>query len=154
MFSPVDRSCAGLLKTRTTCRIWVSDPVAGNRRELAFSVTSLAVLVDAIAGAWAAPGVMWQLEPVSSSYGEPVITGQFESVAWIGGVAVSISGGAELAAFRLADGWNVSRRCDLASPEDPGNALDELAALIDQGPAPDDAVTTWAAETAVAPGAA
>jgi hypothetical protein len=99
-----------------------------------FGLESFAVGVDAKAAIWAKLGVVWRLEPISPNYGKPVVRGVFESVTWVGDVTVWITGEAELVTVRLADGWNVNKHYDLASPGDLEIALDELAALIAQGP--------------------
>jgi hypothetical protein len=94
--------------------------------------------------------VVWQLEPISPNYGQPVVTGAFESVIWVGDVTVWITGEAELVTVRLADGWNVNKHYDLVSRADLEIALDELAALIAQGSVSDEAVTAWDTRGAVA----
>jgi hypothetical protein len=115
-----------------------------------FGLESFAVGVDAKAAIWAKLGVVWRLEPISPNYGKPVVRGVFESVTWVGGVTAWITGEAELVTVRLADGWNVNKHYDLASPGDLEIALDELAALIAQGSVPDEAVTAWDTRGAVA----
>jgi hypothetical protein len=87
--------------------------------------------------------VRWQLKPVSTNFGKPVVSGVFESTRWIGEMTVWITGEAELVTVRLADGWNVNEHYDLASPDDLEIAFNELAALIVQGSLPDAAVTAW-----------
>lgn len=86
---------------------------------------------------------MWQLKPISSNYGKPVVMGAFESPAWIGDMIVWITGEAELGTVRLADGWNVNKHYDLVSSTDLGRALDELVALVAEGSVPDEAVTAY-----------
>ena len=112
-------------------------------QRVTFDLGSFSVGVEAKAVTWTALGVRWQLKPVSPNYGKSVVTGVFESARWIGDMTVWITGEAELATVRLADGWNVNKHYDFASPDDLEVAFDELAALIVQGSVPDAAVTAW-----------
>ena len=131
--APTARDADGLPGSLSQCD---SQPVT-------FGLEPFAVGVDAKAAIWAKLGVVWRLEPISPNYGKPVVRGVFESVTWVGDVTVWITGEAELLTFRLADGWNLNKHYDLASPGDLEIALDELAALIAQGSVPDEAVTAW-----------
>jgi hypothetical protein len=112
-----------------------------NSRRVTFDPDSLALDVEARAAIWTTLGVAWQLKPIAPNYGKPVVMGAFESAAWIGDMTVWITGGAELAAVRLADGWNVRKHHDLVSSADLEIALDELVALVAGGSVPDEAVT-------------
>ena len=88
--------------------------------------------------------------PISPHYGKPVVTGAFGSATWIGDMTAWITGEAEFVTVRLADGWNVYKRYDLASSGDLEIALHELAALIAEGSVPDEAVTAWVTRGRVA----
>ena len=52
-----------------------------------------------------------------------------------------ITGEAELGTLRRADGWIVNKHYDLASADDLGTALDEVAALIADSSVPHGALT-------------
>lgn len=80
---------------------------------------------------------------VSPNYGKPVVADVFESARWIGDITVWITGEAELLTVQVADGRNVSRQYDLASPDDVEVVFDEPTALIVHGSVPDGAVTAW-----------
>jgi hypothetical protein len=108
-----------------------------------FDLGSFSAGVEARAVTWTALGVRWQLKPVSPNYGKPVVAGVFESARWFGDMTVWITGEAELLTVRLADGWNVNKHYDLASPDDLEIAFDELTTLIVHGSVLDGAVTAW-----------
>ena len=108
-----------------------------------FDLEPFAPGIEANAAIWTTLGVMWQLKPISPNYGKPVVTGGFESAAWIGDMTVWITGEAELVTIRLADSWNVNKHYDLVSSDDLEIALGELVALVAEGSVPDEAVTAW-----------
>jgi hypothetical protein len=108
-----------------------------------FDLRLFALGVEAKAAIWTTLGVAWQLKPISPNYGKPVVSGTFESPAWIGDMTVWITGEAELGTIRLGDGWNVNKHYDLVSSTDLEIALDELAALVTEGSVPDEAVTAY-----------
>lgn len=118
-------------------------PSLSDSQRVTFDLGSFSAGVEAKAVTWTAPGVRWQLKPVSPNHGKPVVMGVFESARWIADITVWITGEAELVTVRLADGWSVNKHYDLASPDDLEVAFDELAALIVQGSVPDAAVTAW-----------
>jgi hypothetical protein len=83
-----------------------------------FELESVAVAIDAKSAAWRGLGMMWLHKPVSPNFGKPVVAGEFESATWLGGLAVSISGEAELVTVQVADGWNVNKHYELRSLSD------------------------------------
>jgi hypothetical protein len=118
-------------------------PSPWDSQRVTFDLGSFSARVEARAVTWTALGVKWRLKPVSPNYGKAVVAGVFESARWIGDMTVWITGEAELLTVRLADGWNVNKHYDLASPDDLEAALDELTALIVHGSVPDGTVTAW-----------
>lgn len=136
--------------TSVSARIAADEDAVGtmrsrcNSHRVTFDLESFALSVEAKAAIWTPLGVVWQLKPILPNHGKPVVTGEFESVTWIGNMAVWITGEAELATVRLADGWNVNKHYDLVSSDDLETALDELAALVAEGSVPSEAVTAWA----------
>jgi hypothetical protein len=111
-----------------------------------FDLAQFAPGIEARAAAWRTAGVRWQFKPVAPNYRKPVVMGAFESATWAGDMTVWITGEAELVTVRLADGWNINKHYDLASPDDLEIALDELAALITWASVPGGAVTAWIAK--------
>jgi hypothetical protein len=72
--------------------------------------------------------------------------GTFESATRAGNMIVWITGEAEPATVRLADGRNVSKHYDLTPLMISRQPLDELTALITRAPVPAGALTTWMAK--------
>jgi hypothetical protein len=116
--------------------------VTVHSHQMTFDLDSFALGAEAKAAIWTTLGVAWRLKPISPNYGKPVVTGAFESPAWIGDMTVWITGEAELVTIRLADGWNVNKHYDLVSSTDLETALDGLAELVADGSVPGKDVTT------------
>lgn len=110
---------------------------------MTFELESLGVCITARAATWTALGMAWQVKPISPNYGKAVVIGAFESADWLGDIMIWVSGEAELATLRPADGWIVNKHYDLESPGDLDSALDEVASLVASGTVPAGALTAW-----------
>ena len=108
---------------------------------MTFDLESFGPGVESKAVTWIALGLAWQIMPIDPNYGKPVVVASFQSAAWIGDMLVWITGEAELGTLRRADGWIVNKHYDLASADDLGTALDEVAALIADSSVPHGALT-------------
>jgi hypothetical protein len=86
---------------------------------MTFDLDSFALGVEAKAAIWTTLGVAWQLKPISPNYGKPVVTGAFESSAWIGDMTVWITGEAEL----VTSAWPMAGTSSSTMTSFPGPIL-------------------------------
>jgi hypothetical protein len=118
---------------------WIRNPC--HRHWVAIDLEALGPAVRDRAAVWVRLGVIWEIQPVAPNHGKAVVEARFESPAWMGDLMLWVTGEAELATVRRADGRIVNKHYDLLVPNDLNTILDELVALLSDASTPESAVT-------------
>ena len=105
-----------------------------------FRLEALSAAVAARVEAWVRLEMRWHTRPIQPNYGKPVVSVDFESSAWLAEVMIWVTGEAELATVRLADGRIVNKHYELAGHSDLEVLLDVLVGLLVNDRIPDAAV--------------
>src|SRR4051812_8320870 len=116
---------------------------------MTFPLEALSAAVTARVETWARLEMRWHMRPIHPNYGEPVVSVEFESSAWLAQIMIWVTGEADLETVRLADDRIVNKRYELAGYGDLEVLLEELVGLLVDDRIPGAAVVDqWPGTTA------